>query len=114
MLGSERSAKLLKKWLRQKLREIQPIFCAINHGRCKDHANFDHNANDIIKSSMGKVKRCERTSDLEVSGHSLPVGVAQDLLIKGYDLAVIMRANGWSDPSTILRYLRFSHQSLCK
>ena len=57
-MGSERSAKLLKKWLRQKLREIQQIFCAINHGRCKDHANFDHNANDIIKSSMGKVKRC--------------------------------------------------------
>ena len=26
-------------------------------------------------------------SDLEVSGHSLRVGAAQDLLIKGYDLA---------------------------
>ena len=42
-----------------------------------------------------KVKRCERPSDLEVSGHSLRVGVVKDLLIKGYDLAAIMRAGGW-------------------
>ena len=59
-----------------------------------------------------KVKRCKRPSDLEVSGDSLRVGAAQDLLIKGYDLAAIMRAGGWSDPSTVSRYLRFSHYNI--
>lgn len=112
VFGSERSAKLVRKWLRLKPKEIQPVFCAINHGRCEDRAICDRNVNDIIKRGVIKVKRCERPSDLEVSGHSLRVGAAQDLLIKGYDLAAIMRAGGWSDPSTVSRYLRFSQHNI--
>ena len=114
VFGSERSAKLVRKWLRLKPAEIQPVFCAINHGRCEDRAICDRNVNDIIKRSVVKVKRCERPSDLEVSGHSLRVGAAQDLLIRGYDLAAIMRAGGWSDPSTVSRYLRFSQYNIWK
>ena len=112
VFGSERSAKLVRKWLRLKPGEIQPVFCAINHGKCEDRAICDRNVNDIIKRGVVKVKRCERPSDLEVSGHSLRVGAAQDLLIKGYDLAAIMRAGGWSDPNTVSRYLRFSQHNI--
>jgi len=114
VFGSERSAKLVRKWLRLKPVEIQPVFCAINHGKCEDRAICDRNVNDIIKRSVMKVKRCARPSDLEVSGHSLRVGAAQDLLIRGYDLAAIMRAGGWSDPSTVSRYLRFSQHNIWK
>ena len=114
VFGSERSAKLVKKWLRLRPNEVQPVFCAINHGKCENRAICDRNVNDIIKRSVVKVKRCERPSDLEVSGHSLRVGAAQDLLIKGYDLAAIMRAGGWSDPSTVSRYLRFSQHNIWK
>ena len=70
--------------------------------------------NDIIKRSIVRVNRFERPSDLEVSEHSLRVGAAQDLLIKGYDLAAIMRAGGWSDPGTVSRYLRFSQHNIWK
>ena len=114
VFGSERSAKLVRKWMRLKPTEIQPVFCSINHGRCEDRAICDRNVNDIIKRSVVKVKRCERPSDLEVSGHSLRVGAAQDLLIKGYDLAAIMRAGGWSDPSTVSMYLRISQHNILK
>ena len=114
VFGSERSANLVRKWLRLRPKEIQPVFCAIKHGKCEDRAICDRNVNDIIKRGVVKVKRCERPSDLEVSGHSLRVGAAQDLLIKGYDLAAIMRAGGWSDPSTVSRYLRFSQQNIWK
>ena len=112
VFGSERSAKLLRRWLKQKPNEIQSVFCAINHGRCVDRPICDRNVNDIIKRSVIKVKRCERPSDINVSGHSLRVGAAQDLLIKGYDLAAIMRAGGWASPSTVLRYLRFSQHNI--
>jgi len=114
VFGSKQSAKLVRNWLRLKPKYIQPIFSAINHGRCENRAICDRNVNDIIKRSVVKVKRCERPSDLEVSGHSLRVGAAQGLLIKGYDLAAIMRAGGWSDPSTVLRYLRFSQHNIWK
>ena len=114
VFGSERSEKLVRKWLRLKPKEIQPVFCAINHGKCEDRAICDRNVNDIIKRSAVRVKSCERPRDLEVSGHSLRVGAAQDLLIKGYDLAAIMRTGGWSDPSTVSRYLRFSQHNIWK
>ena len=114
VFGSVRSAKLVRKWLRHKPKDIQTIFCAINHGKCIDRPICDRNVNDIIKRGVLKVKRCERPSDLEVSGHSLRVGAAQDLLIKGYDLAAIMRAGGWTNPSTVSRYLRFSQHNIWK
>ena len=112
VFGSDRSAKLVRRWLRLKPKEIAPLFCAINHGRFLDRPICDRNVNDIIKLSVIKVKGCDRPSDLEVSGHSLRVGAAQDLMIKGYDLAAIMRAGGWSDPSTVSRYLRFSQHNI--
>ena len=114
VFGSERSAKLLRGWFRKKPKEIEAVFCAINHGRCVDRPICDRNVNEIIKKSVVKVKRYERPSDLEVSGHSLRVGAAQDLLIKGYDLAAIMRAGGWSNAETVSRYLRFSQHNIWK
>ena len=112
VFGSERSAKLLRVWFRKKPKEIGAVFCALNHRRCLDRPICDRNVNEIIKKSVVKVKRCERPSDLEVSGHSLRVGAAQDLLIKGYDLAAIMRAGGWSNAETVSRYLRFSQHNI--
>ena len=112
VFGSERSAKLLRVWFRKKPKEIEAVFCAINHSQCMDRPICDRNVNEIIKKSVVKVKRFERPSDLEVSGHSLRVGAAQDLLIKGYDLAAIMRAGGWSNAETVSRYLRFSQHNI--
>ena len=112
VFGSERSAKLLRAWFRKKPEEVEAVFCAINHGVCMDRSICDRNVNEIIKKSVVKAERCARPSDLEVSGHSLRVGAAQDLLIKGYDLAAIMRAGGWSNAETVSRYLRFSQHNI--
>ena len=112
VFGSERSAKLLRVWFRKKPKEIEAVFCAINHGQCVDRPICDRNVNEIIKKSVVKVKRCDRPSDLEVSGHSLRIGAAQDLLIKGYDIAAIMRAGGWSNAETVSRYLRFAQHNI--
>ena len=114
VFGSERSAKLLRVRFRKKPKEIEAVFCAINHGQCVVRPICDRNVNEIIKKSVVKVKRCERPSDLEVSGHSLRVGAAQDLLIKGYDLAAVMRAGGWSNAETVFRYLRISLHNIWK
>ena len=112
VFGSERSAKLLRGWFRKKPKEVEAVFCAINHDQCINRPICDRNVNEIIKKSVVKVKRCERPSDLDVSGHSLRVGAAQDLLIKGYDMAAIMRACGWSNAETVSRYLRFSQHNI--
>ena len=54
VFGSDRSAKLVGKWLRLKPEEIQPVFCAINHEKCKERAICERTVNDIIKSSVVK------------------------------------------------------------
>ena len=112
VFGSERRARLVRKRLSQKPKGIQPVFCAVNHGKCENRAVCYCDVNDIIKRRIVKVKRCARLSDLEVSGCSLSVGAAKNLLIKGYDLAAIMRAGGWSDPSTVSGYLRLSQHNI--
>jgi integrase/recombinase XerD len=66
VFGSERSAKLLKTWLKLKPSEIQAVFCAVNHGRCVDRAICDRQVNEIIKRSLVRVKRYQRPSDLDV------------------------------------------------
>jgi integrase/recombinase XerD len=70
------------------------VFYAINHGKWLDRSICDRNVNEIIKKSVVKVKRCERPSELAISRYLLRVGAAQDVLIKSYDLAAIMRAGG--------------------
>ena len=112
VFGSERSAKLLKKCLRQKPAKIQPVFCVVNHGGCLDRAICDRQVNEVIKQALVRVERYPRPSDLEVSGQSLKVGAAQDLLVKGHNMAEIMRAVGWSEPSTVVRYLRFAMHNI--
>ena len=40
-----------------------------------------------------------------ISGHSLRVGAARDLLTSGADLVKIMSAGRWSKPDTVMRYV---------
>jgi integrase/recombinase XerD len=49
VFGSERSAKLLRAWFRHKPKDIEAVFCAINHGQCLDRLICDRNLNEIIK-----------------------------------------------------------------
>jgi hypothetical protein len=39
-----------------------------------------------------------------VSGHSLRVGMAQDLVAADMDLASVMQAGGWATPHMVARY----------
>ena len=114
VFGSERSAKLLRAGFRNRPKEIKPVLCAINHGQCWDCPICDRNVNEIIKKSIVTVNRCDRPSDLEALGHSQRVGAAQDLLNKGYGLAAMMRAGGWSNAKTVSRHLWFSQHNIWK
>jgi len=58
--------------------------------------------------------RGHRPRDVEISGHSLRVGAAQDLLIKGFDTAAIMRAGGWRSLSALNGYLDLAEHNVWK
>ena len=45
-----------------------------------------------------------------ISGHSMRVGAAQDLLVSGASLPMIMQRGRWSKADTVMRYIEHSHQ----
>ena len=109
--GSQRSAKLLRQWLRAKPKDVHWVFCALSHGRCIDRPICDRSVNKIIKQSIVRL-RGERPREAEISGHSLRVGAAQDLLIKGFSTSAIMRAGGWRSLSVLHKYLNLAEHNV--
>lgn len=102
--GSARSAKLHRRWLRRKPAHIDWVFCAISHENCLERPICGRSVNKIIKKSVVRVKG-HRPRDADISGHSLHVGGATGLLIKGHDTAAIMRAGGWRSLNVLSGYL---------
>ena len=111
VFGSERSAKLLRRWLRRKPRDIPWLFCAVNHGTCLDRSVCGRTVGEIVKRAVVRT-RGARPREAEISGHSLRVGAAQDLLADGHDIGAIMRAGGWSNMSIAMRYLSLAEHNI--
>ena len=40
-----------------------------------------------------------------LSGHSMRVGAAQDMVAAGIELVAIMHAGGWRSPEMVMRYI---------
>jgi len=54
---------------------------------------------------LAKKARLEPEVVNGISGHSMRVGAAQDLLIKGASLPQIMVKGGWVKTDTVMRYI---------
>ena len=61
------------------------------------------------------IKRAARRAGLDaatvagLSGHSMRIGAAQDMLTAGFDLLAIMQAGGWKTPEIVARYVEHAH-----
>jgi integrase len=51
------------------------------------------------------VKRVEAPIATKLSGHSMRVGAAQDMMVAGFDALAIMQAGGWRSTNVLLRYV---------
>jgi site-specific recombinase XerD len=60
--------------------------------------------NRIFKSAAIKA-RLDQPLIRNISGHSMRVGAAQDLLISGASLPMIMQRGRWSKADTVMRYI---------
>ena len=68
--------------------------------------------NALGDGQIGRIyKRLARTAGLDeklaqhISGHSMRVGAAQDLLLSGASLPIIMARGRWTKPDTVMRYV---------
>lgn len=63
--------------------------------------------NRIYKQIVSRTN-IDRATLRNISGHSMRVGAAQDLLVSGASLAMIMKRGRWSKADTVMRYIENS------
>jgi len=101
---SRQTADILRAWLDLRGPEIDWLFCPVYQGRPVDRDLSTTTVKRLVKQAASRAGL--DPSEIEAfSGHSMRVGAAQDLLVKGHDTAAIMRAGGWKSVSILGRYL---------
>lgn len=100
---SGRTAELLNEWWAWRGEVTDWLFCPIYQGVPIDRSLSDTTVKRVIRNAAKRC--CDGETAAAFSGHSMRVGAAQDLLIRGLDTAGIMRAGGWKSVSVLARYL---------
>lgn len=101
---STATAERVLEWLEWRGPDINFLFCPIYQGVAVNRDLGTTTVRRMIKNAATRAG-LGPVAVLEFSGHSLRVGAAQDLLVKGFDPAAIMRAGGWKSVTTLSRYL---------
>jgi site-specific recombinase XerD len=103
----------LKEWIDKSKISSGKIFRAITAtGKIKDSLNSSHVGR--IYKKLTQVSRIDQSMIKNISSHSLRVGAAQDLLIAGASLAIIMNRGRWSKTDIVMRYIESADFSSTK
>ena len=106
-LGSK-AQHALKEWIVKSKISSGKIFRAITVNRkIKDSLNSSQ-AGRIYKK-LAQLSKADQSIIKNISGHSLRVGAAQDLMLSGITLAVIMNRGRWSKIDTVMRYIELAN-----
>lgn len=104
---SERSTDAITTWINKAKLDCGFLFRGIN--------NSIDIASELQSSQINRIyKRLAKAATLpkemidRISGHSIRVGAAQDLLKSGASMPMIMNRGRWSKPDTVMRYLEES------
>ena len=103
--GSTRSGNLLAEWLDAREIDTPWLFCPVRHSFAYDRPLSTSQVKNIIKAAA-KAADIGGNGTGEVSGHSLRVGAAQELMARGADIGTIMRAGGWKTVDVVARYVQ--------
>ena len=101
---SQRAHLALIEWMKELPKEQEILFCGLNRSLDISDQIGAGQINRIYK----KIARNAGLSELEVegiSGHSMRVGAAQDLLNSGASMPIIMQRGRWSKTDTVMRYV---------
>lgn len=102
-LGAE-AQKALNDWLKATDIKSGKIFRGIRKkGELSDGLSSSH-INRIFKR-LAKKTNLDPITIQQISGHSMRVGAAQDLLLSGASMPMIMNRGRWSKTDTVMRYV---------
>ena len=102
-LGTD-AQKALNDWLKAANIQRGGIFRGI---RKKVELSEGLNSSQInrIFKKLAKKSKFDPSVIQQISGHSMRVGAAQDLLLSGASLPMIMNRGRWSKTDTVMRYI---------
>ena len=89
----------VKRWIEEAKIEEGPLFRAVAKGGNVRGKLYRQDVRQIL-ISMAK----QAGLDIDPSGHSVRIGVAQDMVAAGFSLPEIMQAGGWLSPEMVSRY----------
>jgi integrase/recombinase XerD len=79
-----------------------PLFRSLHLGKLSRQSLDMSSIRRLIKRAT---KRAGLDLSNQLSGHSMRVGAAQDMMVAGFDALAIMQAGGWKSATVLLRYV---------
>ena len=107
-----RTVEILKEWLEAAAIQKDWLFRKVSGRRIGSNALHPYTVNLIIKGAADAA-RLDPQIIQSLSGHSMRVGAAQDLMADGVGLLPIMRAGGWKSMNIIARYVEHAEIAMC-
>jgi site-specific recombinase XerD len=101
---SEKTQKALLNWVSASNIKSGKLFRGIKQGQAITGNLSPTQINRIYKSIAAR-SSVDESLVKHISGHSMRVGAAQDLLISGASLPMIMQRGRWSKADTVMRYI---------
>jgi integrase/recombinase XerD len=101
---SPRTVQRLALWLDVSGIKEGPLFRGLNLARVANGPLDTSSIRRLVKRAA-KVAGVESPIAIRLSGHSMRVGAAQDMLVAGFDALGIMQAGGWKSTNVLLRYV---------
>jgi integrase/recombinase XerD len=101
---SPRTVDRLALWLDASGITEGPLFRGLNLARVATGPLDTSSIRRLVKRAA-LVAGVETPIATKLSGHSMRVGAAQDMLVAGFDALAIMQAGGWKSTNVLLRYV---------
>jgi site-specific recombinase XerD len=100
-IGPE-AAQAVAAWIERAGLTGGPLFRSVTKsGRATDRAISPRDVSRILKA---RAELAKLPSAAGVSGHSLRVGMCQDLVAANLEVTAVMQAGGWAGPAMVARY----------
>jgi integrase len=100
-----KTVMLLKKWLKASNIKDGWLFRRIYGNRIGSHCLHPYTVTRIIKE-LAEAAGLETSLVRQLSGHSMRVGAAQDMMASGIGILPVMQAGGWRSMNIVGRYVQ--------
>jgi site-specific recombinase XerD len=105
---SQRAHLALVEWMKELPEGQEYLMVGIDRGRRISRGSLNSGQINRIYKQIARNAGLDELVIEGISGHSMRVGAAQDLLNSGASMPIIMHRGRWSKTDTVMRYLEHS------